>query len=525
MVSISASGGQLVFAGEFKQSVNRRYRMAPRFLLTHHAGCILAAAILFVCVSQTQGAPPKPAELDGLMEACEPLGRFIAGCTISVGNAGQGRSEVSLPSSCPLPSDARVLAYEENRDFICVFGEFSTATPTPQRNDVRQHKIFRRFICLKPSLYVIDDIVELGSGNDSVQWQVRAKKQTTPVKKQATMSDFALDINDGQQVLACRALWPECGTFVRASQATDLQYRLVLGGELDQFAGLVGQVGAAGVFQRSLQIWCLCTPAHEIPSLESSLNRPEGSLDVSIATRDRSYHVELTAAVGNGGWISIQTADGEIVLEPRPLPGGVLPHGPQGTTLIERWDRAYRDGRQPPWDTGSPASDLVRAVEEGAIKPCRTVVLGCGSGTNAIYLAQKGFDVTAVDVAPTALSIARRKAERAGVRVDWVLADVLHLPDLESFDLVFDRGCYHNVRYVDAAGFVASLGQVTKPGSKCLILSCNRDGPPGVREHHMREDFSELFEFRWLRESDIQSGRAEGSRRPSWSVLLERKGE
>jgi SAM-dependent methyltransferase len=267
----------------------------------------------------------------------------------------------------------------------------------------------------------------------------------------------------------------------------------------------------------------LSASANKIHSLKSSLERRDDTLNLSLATSDRAYQLELHRPDKAAGWISVRTADGENAVGPRPLPAGVLPHGPQGAALVERWDRAYRDGRQAPWDTGKPAGDLVRAVEEGSIKPCRTVVFGCGSGTNAIYLAQNGFDVTAIDVAPTALSIARTKAEKAGVQVHWLLANVLNLPDLQPFDLVFDRGCYHNVRYVDSAGFMASLRQVTKPGSQCLILSCNRDGPPGVREHHMREDFSESFDFRWLRESDIQTGRAGGDRRPSWSVLLRRK--
>jgi 2-polyprenyl-3-methyl-5-hydroxy-6-metoxy-1,4-benzoquinol methylase len=148
-----------------------------------------------------------------------------------------------------------------------------------------------------------------------------------------------------------------------------------------------------------------------------------------------------------------------------------LPHGQQGQQLIERWDRAYRGQQRPGWDTGLIADDLKRAVSEGHIKPCRIVELGCGSGTNAIFLASQGFDVTAIDVAPTALGIADAKARKAGVGVRWLLADVLNLPDLGTFDLIFDRGCYHNVRYVNAAGFVEAVRQLSRPGSQALIVS------------------------------------------------------
>jgi SAM-dependent methyltransferase len=206
------------------------------------------------------------------------------------------------------------------------------------------------------------------------------------------------------------------------------------------------------------------------------------------------------------------------------LASGVLPHGTEGLRLLDRWDSAYRDGKKAPWDTGAPAPELKRVMEAGLVQPCRVVELGCGSGENAIYLAQKGFEVTAIDVAPTAIGLAAVRAERAGVRVRWVLADVLALPELETYDFIFDRGCYHNVRYVDAAGFVASLRRLSHAGTRCLILSLNRDSPPGVREQTMRDDFSALYDFEWLRDSGVED-RHGTARRESWSLMLRRKAE
>jgi 2-polyprenyl-3-methyl-5-hydroxy-6-metoxy-1,4-benzoquinol methylase len=83
----------------------------------------------------------------------------------------------------------------------------------------------------------------------------------------------------------------------------------------------------------------------------------------------------------------------------------------------ERWDGAYRRGRSAPWDIGRPSTDLKQAVENGTLHPCRAVELGCGSGNDAIFLASRGFDVTAIDIAPTALSLAKKKAQDAGVKV------------------------------------------------------------------------------------------------------------
>jgi SAM-dependent methyltransferase len=119
--------------------------------------------------------------------------------------------------------------------------------------------------------------------------------------------------------------------------------------------------------------------------------------------------------------------------------------------------------------------------------------------------------------------VAESKAKQAGVRVRWVLADVLALPDLKPFDLVFDRGCYHHLHYVNPAGFVAALRRLSHPGTRCLILSCNGDRPPGVREPMMRDDFSATFDIEWLRESDIRTGADGQTRRPGWSLMLRSK--
>jgi methyl halide transferase len=197
----------------------------------------------------------------------------------------------------------------------------------------------------------------------------------------------------------------------------------------------------------------------------------------------------------------------------------------------ERWDGAYQDGRLAPWDIGRPSTDLKQAVENSTLRPCRVVELGCGSGNDAIYLAGRGFDVTAIDIAPNALSQAEKKARNAGVKVRWLHADVLEPPELEPFDLIYDRGCYHGVRRQNAAGYVETLRRLSRPGTQVLILAGNANeppphyGPPRVREADIRADFGAWFEFQWLRETrfDTTEPNRKGAR--AWSILLRRKPE
>lgn len=199
--------------------------------------------------------------------------------------------------------------------------------------------------------------------------------------------------------------------------------------------------------------------------------------------------------------------------------------------LVERWDSRYREDRRPAWDTGQPSSELKRLVGEKVLRPCRVVELGCGTGVNAVYLAKQGFDVTAIDVAPTALGLAQQRATEDGVNVRWIQADVLVPPTLEPFDLIFDRGCYHGVRRQNASRYVEVLEELCRPGGRVLILAGNANesgepyGPPRVDETELVDDFAAAFDFEQLREIRFDSADPDDQGALAWSVLLRRKGD
>jgi len=189
------------------------------------------------------------------------------------------------------------------------------------------------------------------------------------------------------------------------------------------------------------------------------------------------------------------------------------------------WNERYQKG-ETPWDTGQPSGELQRVVAEDGIVPCRAVELGCGTGTNALWLAQQGFDVTGIDLARLAIEKARQKATWAGVPIHFLVADILNLPDLgKPFGFLLDRGCYHAVRRDNAADYVQAIDRLLRPGGIGLILAGNarephEPGPPVVSEEEIHREVGRVFTIRRLREFRFDPPPGTNERFLAWSCLF-----
>jgi SAM-dependent methyltransferase len=145
------------------------------------------------------------------------------------------------------------------------------------------------------------------------------------------------------------------------------------------------------------------------------------------------------------------------------------------------WDASYHDGPAP-WDIGQPQPAVVRLASEGGFAGA-VLDAGCGTGENALHIASlgssAGLSVVGVDVAETALAIAREKAANRGIEVEFVAADAFQLERLgRMFKTVLDCGLFHTFDDDDErTRYVASLASVTKQNGTLYVLCFSDDGP------------------------------------------------
>jgi len=156
------------------------------------------------------------------------------------------------------------------------------------------------------------------------------------------------------------------------------------------------------------------------------------------------------------------------------------------------WDASYQNGPAP-WDIGQPQPAIARLASAGAFTGA-VLDAGCGTGENSLLIASLGLTVLGVDVAETALGMAREKATQRGIAVEFAIADALHLDRLgRKFDTVLDSALFHTFNADERPEYVASLASVTRCDATLYVL-CFGDQGPDIGPHPVSEiDLREAF--------------------------------
>ncbi|MBI2305027.1 MAG: class I SAM-dependent methyltransferase [Chloroflexi bacterium] len=153
---------------------------------------------------------------------------------------------------------------------------------------------------------------------------------------------------------------------------------------------------------------------------------------------------------------------------------------------VEEWDRTYRYSHHfVPWEAWQPSPDLIRLVERGEIKKGqRALDLGCGLGTQSLYLTSQGVEVVGLDISPAALGYAVKRTSGGGGAPRFLVGDALSLPFAdESFDLVYDRGCFHHQELGGRFTYMREVARVLRVGGGYqLIAFQHRISSQGIYE-------------------------------------------
>lgn len=179
------------------------------------------------------------------------------------------------------------------------------------------------------------------------------------------------------------------------------------------------------------------------------------------------------------------------------------------------WDERYKEGKEAlPWDTGEPAPELTEFFSQLDSPPGRVLEIGCGSGTNAIWMAEKGSSVVATDVSPTAISMAKGKCEGRDLSVEFLVSDIMKSPPVyaDSVDFVFDRGVYHVMAPEDRELFVSRVADALATDGYWLCLAGNadqlrapdQDGPPQMKASDLIDSVENRFEVHLLERSTFE---------------------
>ena len=180
------------------------------------------------------------------------------------------------------------------------------------------------------------------------------------------------------------------------------------------------------------------------------------------------------------------------------------------------------------WETGRPQPEVVALSEAGEIAG-DVLDAGCGTGENAIHLAALGLSVTAVDLAPRAVEMARSKASARGADIRFEVCDVRSLPfPAGSFDTALDSGVFHVFDEDGKAAYASGLRRVVRPGGRVHVIVWSEhqggdEGPARMTRAELRHHFASGWDPGRIRAGIYETAIHDGGA-AAWVASFTRRG-
>jgi SAM-dependent methyltransferase len=162
-------------------------------------------------------------------------------------------------------------------------------------------------------------------------------------------------------------------------------------------------------------------------------------------------------------------------------------------TNFEDWYKAV-----PPWDIGRPQQVFIDLEKQKLIKG-KVLDVGCGTGENALFLAEKGYEVSGVDFSPTAIQKAKEKAQSRNLKADFEVADALKLSDNGTkADCIIDCGLFHCFNDDERAIFVEQLYKtLTENGLYHFLCFSEKETREGGPRRIAKQEIETVFSKGW----------------------------
>lgn len=194
----------------------------------------------------------------------------------------------------------------------------------------------------------------------------------------------------------------------------------------------------------------------------------------------------------------------------------------------DRFNHLYETGFTP-WELDRTDKTLMEIVTDTPISPCKTLELGCGTGSNAIWLAKAGFQVSGADFSSLAIERAKTKAADAGVEIQFYKNDFLtESLGAKNFSFLFDRGCFHSFEtQKDRQAFARNAHAHLSDQGMWLSLMGNADAEPRTEGPPMRSALDIVravepwFEILVLKSNFFDSERESPAR--NWNCLMQKR--
>lgn len=153
---------------------------------------------------------------------------------------------------------------------------------------------------------------------------------------------------------------------------------------------------------------------------------------------------------------------------------------------------AYKEknGLEKQWTAGTAGPELVKLVYNQQIKPGEKVLeVGCGLGTESVFLAVRGMNVTAMDLSEDAINTGKNIAEQYGVDINWIIGDLLEDELSEAnFDVITDQGCFHHMKGDELVKYEERISKYLKPGGLFILRSFSDAMPKGEQPRRVTSD-------------------------------------